>query len=261
MGSTGTSVGFATTRKQTPSDNNSSTPYSDILGNRGQSILERELGVYDDLQDNWVGSMLGRVVNPSRNHTNCSLCTTAGMLQLMGYDVEALPRDTLWRGASTVLDIDWTNYDNYLAPSADISSRPPVVLLGKDPDIMNREDRIRLYDNVDTVSRNPNTVGTTGRQLITNMRNFMQRQGVGAVAEISVSWRGQSSGHSMTVYQSENGTHIIDFQAGRVYTTDEELRNLFSRAVVGRTMIHRIDNVPFQQGVETELNRMVRRRN
>ena len=61
------------------------------------------------------------LVNPEYNALiknayarNCALCTTATALQLMGYDVEAMPRAEKWRGVNNVFNIDYTTPANYI---------------------------------------------------------------------------------------------------------------------------------------------------
>ena len=52
---------------------------------------------------------------------NCPLCTTAAALALRGYDVEAAPRDKVWRGFGDVFDFNWKNPDNFVSPASKVN--------------------------------------------------------------------------------------------------------------------------------------------
>ena len=205
------------------------------LGLRVKPLYQR----YSKIED-----ALG-IVNPYYNHpgtgtsytTNCALCTTAAALQFMGYDVEAMPRDTTWRGFSDVFDFQWTP-ENFKAPKNEMLNYAGVPW-GKS------------YYNTNRFTGG--RVNTVAAEIESQMKSW----GTNSFAAMSVCWRSGGS-HSIFVYQSNSGTRIMDFQTHRSWPVS----NWFAThrtAVLNSIGLYRLDNQKIKSEIK-DLDKIVRRR-
>ena len=183
----------------------------------------------------------GSTVNTSeknRNkpyHGNCALCSVAGVLQLMGYDVEAMPRDKTWRGFDSVFDFDWNNHDNYIAPSA-----RRLNYIGTD-----------WWES----RNNPNKAKQNLSQLSIQLDNKMQDWGEHSFAIMNVQWKGSRKSHAVVVYREKYHTTVMDFQNGQTQDIHQYIRTKgIKPSSVG---LYRMDNAKLKDNIK-DLDKIVK---
>lgn len=226
--------------------------YSGILGRKGKAKTASSA-------QEWQ-----KIVNPhygegSGYSNNCSLCTFATSLQMKGYDVEAMPFiEDDWRGSTTAYDFDFSNYDNYLAPSK-TTNGVSVLFAEKHPTKMTLADKLKAQENIGYASMNPHKIGFTAEQASFRIDEFMKNAGNGAYAEISVAWK-TGGGHSMFVTRENDETKIFCTQTGRQYVGKGQIQALLSKTIVSQTTVLRLDNANLKDGVQEDLSKMVRRK-
>lgn len=216
------SVGTAVSRKKTTAHPQ--------LGIAGQDLWSR----YNNNMTDAIKS-----INPNYDafggkanepyHKNCALCSAAAVLALKGYDVEAMPRDIVWRGPDSVVDFDWTNYDNFVAPGS---------------------YQRWAGGNYTEELINPNKFTGTYKTVARKLEDTMAKWGLHSYAEMKVKWKGGRGSHSIIVYQEKTGTTIIDFQNGRTYHGTEQIRNFMKRVTPSKTALYRMDNAPVNANIQ-----------
>ena len=168
---------------------------------------------------------------------NCALCSVAGVLQLMGYDVEAMPRDKTWRGFDNVFDFDWSNHDNFIAPSA---------------------KRIN-YTGTDYVESkvNPNKAKQTLDAVAQQVDSKMQDWGLHSYAIMNVQWKNSKKSHAVVVYREKYDTTVMDFQTGEI----QSIKNYIKTKGIKPSSIglYRMDNVKIKDNIQ-DLDKIVKRR-
>ena len=199
------------------------------LGAPGKDIFERF--------DNNISKDLLHYVNPHYNDQsipykerrqlygkNCALCSVAGVLQIMGYDVEAMPRDKTWRGFNDVFEFDFKNYDNYLAPG----------------------NRNYQWSGTDyyTASNSTNTFSSreTANSATTKIEKQMEKWGLHSTAIMNVKWKDSNTAHAVVVYQEKYRTTIFDFQTGETFSGHDQIVNFMKDTTASRTGLYRLDN-------------------
>ena len=201
----------------------------------------------------------GNLVNPNYNDANakedyrrnCALCTVATVLQAMGYDVEAMPRDVKWRGFDSVFEVDYTNTDNYMLsgshrwhhtgyPSVNSYGRFTRMIDGKQVTI----------DNPPRAPKGPNAVARA-------IEEKVKSWGDGAVGQLSVSWKNSTSSHAITVFNKNGNVVLYDAQSNRVIS---DIPKYMSRTIAIQTSMVRLDNAKVRSDIK-DLNKMVRKRN
>ena len=204
-----------------------------ILGERGKVLFERIPNVMDAL----------RVVNPNYSpwnyeySENCASCTTAAALQLMGYDVEAMPRDKKWRGFDSVFDYQWTP-ENFKATA----------------------DKYVNYSGVpwDENYTNTNRFSASSLDGIkSEITSQMKDWGVRSFAAMNVAWEGGGA-HVLIVYQEKHRTTFMDFQTQRMYTVDDWFKSHPS-AKLDSIGLYRLDNQSIKKNIK-DLHKIVKRR-
>ena len=173
-------------------------------------------------------------------HKNCALCSVAGVLQLMGYDVEAMPRDTDWRGFDNVFNFDWKNHDNYVAPANQVN-----------------------YSGTNWLDSraNPNKFNCrTSQSVINKLQDTMTRWGEHSFAIMNVKWNGKSKSgcHAVVVYKEKYATTIMDFQTGQTYS-GSSLQQFFKDVSPGSVGLYRMDNAKLRDNIK-DLDKIVKRR-
>ena len=207
---------------------------SRVLGKRVRPLFER----YN------TTTALG-IVNPNYNMPgtgsayteNCALCVSAAALQLMGYDVEAMPRDKKWRGFDSVFDYQWTP-DNFKSPA----------------------NKGINYTGVPWTENYINTNRFTGSDAASVAREIeaqMKSWGPNSFASMNVAWNGGGA-HTIIVYQSANGTAIMDFQIHKTYTVDQWFK-AHPSAKADSVGLYRLDNQTIKFDTRT-IHKIVKRR-
>lgn len=176
--------------------------------------------------------------------TNCALCSTAFALNARGYDVEAQPRDTTWRGFGDVFQIDYGNTDNYILNSsaAGLSGVPGIRGIKAQ------------YPNLDisTIQKMPRGSTAVARKIVSQMKSW----GDGSIAVMNVKWKGGNSAHAVNVVNDKGVIRIVDSQNGR---TTANLQSYLSQTVANHTQLVRVDNATVRTNIKN-LDKMVKRR-
>jgi len=223
-----------------------------LLGKKLEEIFERYPNVIEAL----------RIVNPNFDEywlryppterdegseywkwgKNCALVVTAAALQLMGYDVEAMPRDTVWRGFDNVFEFDWKDYDNYMSPG--------------DVDRFNYSgtDYFGSYSNPNKTSDWKMSTETND-SVASVVDNKMQQWGTHSFAAMNVSWK-QGGAHVVIVYREKYRTSVFDFQTHRSYDIEDYFKKDIEKDSVG---LYRLDNRKIKDKIK-DGNKIFRRR-
>lgn len=223
--------------------------YHPIFGNPSKhSIKDKLLDIaimqtgityndFSEIGEQALGEAVRALVNPhygmSRNKmdkkytTNCAICSATMALQMLGYDVEAGPRDfDYWRGFSSVFDVDYSDPDNYIVRD----------------DYRKYSGSITLTDarNLNTTNKDVNVAKQYEGQLAQQVSKVVKNWGDGGFGEISVQWK-TGGAHSLFIMNNKGIPTIIDSQVGKVYTRSE-INTLFSRTTPNYTTVTRLDN-------------------
>lgn len=208
------------------------TPAHSQLGKPGQGLWER----YNNSITDAIKSINPNYNTDEKYRKNCALCSAAALLAMRGYDVEAMPRDTEWRGSANVFDVNWKDYDNYIAPN------PSVNYAG--------EDYMSAYYN-------PNKFKGTYKTAANTIDTQMQKWGTHSAAELTVQWKSGKS-HSLIVFREAHTTTVMDFQNGKTYVGKQQIADLLmKRTKPSYTMLVRYDNLPVKSNIK-DLNKMVK---
>lgn len=171
--------------------------------------------------------------------SNCALCVTAAALQMMGYDVEAMPRSATWRGFDSVFDYKWVP-ENFVSPL----------------------DRRLNYMGVPYDKNDANTNRFTSSNLpdvISTIENQMNTWGNKSFAAMNVAWKGRGA-HVVIVRQDSFGvTHVTDFQTHQDYTLSSWFK-AYPNAKLDSIGLYRLDNQKIKSSI-TDVDKIVRRRN
>ena len=178
---------------------------------------------------------------------NCALCTAATCLQLMGYDVEAMPRDSTWRGPDSIFDVDYSNTDNYMLGSSKFK-----VLGIKTPRDLKMS--IRYDDNLQP-DMTPKGASKVAEAIETKVAGW----GNNAFGEMMVKSATSNSWHSLVVLNYNGSTLVYDSQSNEVVSNSRaELTNYLKRKTASATQLVRYDNAQVKN--TPTLNKMVKRR-
>ena len=228
--------------------------YENVLGKKKDvdplvQLTECNAGTY--INPNWKDYRTLTPAEQKQNklyHTNCALCTTAIVLQSHGYDVEAMPRDKKWRGCETIFDYDYDNPDNFLIGSA---------RNGWDNFSITKRCISKAQQNDKEYQRMP--IGA--RQASNAIVEKMKKWGSGAIAELSVDWKGAGA-HSVSVINQGGTIFIFDGQVNRLIIGSTGIEAYLKRTIASHTQLVRMDNVPLKDspGIAAELSQMVRPR-
>lgn len=234
-------------------------PYKDILGpKRNISSIEaltkcnNENTInphYNDKIDAPLGSKLRRI-EYKKYHHNCALCSTAGILQAQGYDVEAVQRDKEWRGPSTVFDVDYSNTDNYISNTSSYGSTGSVKAY--ESNYGNGNYILYKGQKITGVQVMPKGAKAVAKAVEDKVKGW----GDGAVGEMSVWWKNTGSRHSVLVVNQNGNVFIFDGQSNKI---KPDLEKFFSGTYAQRTYLVRYDNAPLKKDVQDDLKKMVKK--
>lgn len=230
-------------------------PYKDILGPQEKNAdpIER----LTKCKQEYIINNKYRDKNEEyyKYHKNCALCTTAGVLQARGYDVEAMPRDkSHWRGPGHVLEVDYSNTDNYIigdsthwstgSPRYDKYSKK--VTFKKD-----HNDTLKTF----TPDKEPQFMPKGAKAAAEAITEKVKGWGNGAVGELSVCWKDTNKWHSIMISNDHGSVFIFDAQDNTVTTEIEHfLKDTFAK----RTTLVRLDNASLRQDCQNDLKKMVK---
>ena len=191
-----------------------------------------------------------------RYHNNCALCTFAVAMQARGYDVEAMPRDTGkngWRGCETVFDYDLSNPDNFI-----VASNKGARFETSDR-IRRRTRHYSWTDQEWQDSENYTRMPKGADKAAVVIAEKVKSWGSGAVAEMSVQWKGKSRTHSVALVNYNGTVAIWDAQSNKSYVGVDAIKTFLKGTTVNNTEVVRIDNAPFKNapGIEQILGKMV----
>ena len=217
-----------------------------ILGKKGKGLFKRYPDISEAIQiinpnykDEWKTSSVPKSDKELYNMygRNCALVTTAAALQLKGYDVEAMPRDTTWRGFDSVFNYKWTS-ENFKSPA----------------------DTSRNYSGVPWKENfyNTNRFSASDVKGITSeISSQMSDWGTHSFAAMNVGWKGGGA-HVIIVYQEKSQTTMIDFQTHSSYTVDEWFK-AHPSAKLDSIGLYRLDNQKINKKI-SDLDKIVKRR-
>ena len=176
--------------------------------------------------------------------TNCALCATAVVLQALGYNVEAMPRDkNKWRGFDSVFEVDYTNTDNYFLSGSRYSiTGVPVAINGKLSTIKPGETKSTIIDNPPRAARGADAVA---KQIEEKAKGW----GNGAVGVLNVSWKDRNSVHAINIINRNGRILGYDAQSNKVIM---DLSKYMKRTVANRTSLVRLDNAQIKSNIKQE---------
>lgn len=250
-----------------PPEDKYNTKLTEILGEK------EDVNAADQLY--FCMRMKNNIINPEFDNdrlykVNCALCTTALALQARGYNVEAMPRDSVWRGFSNVFDIDYSDFNNYMLSN----SAAPLAGAPRIFETTNKSEKYFLgYSyggNRKVVKSNdipvtPRGARAVSKAIIEKVRSW----GSGSVGAIDVLWSDRGSAHSVAVINLGGNVIIFDAQSGRI-RREEEFEDFFRRTSASSTCLVRLDNAVLKLDTATsesakdkvieDLSKMVKRR-
>lgn len=230
--------------------------FSGALGTRAAvNIKDKITQVLDGQASKYNRNMIKSLVNPEYSpwdeaySRNCALCTVATVLQLKGYDVEAMPRDKDWRGSVNVFDVDYSNKDNYILSGGDTRRGEPT------PMAMGGKNK-QIYYNGRTIKDVPTTPASVPKaaKMITDK---IKSWGNGAFGEMRVSWK-TGGAHSVVLMNVGGKPIIYDSQNHKTYN---DFNKYLNQTEVLHTSIRRLDNASVKSHIaSSELGKMVKRK-
>ena len=215
---------------------NISDPFQGHLGERVDvdSVLSR----LSDINAN-------NLINPSKDRVNCALCVSATILNaVFGYDVEAMPRDKTWRGPDSLIDVDYSNPDNFMI------SGSRYRLAG----FPSRDEIVNEYKvNPDDMPITPKGANAVSKTIIDKVK----RWGEDSLGMLAVRWKG-SGAHIITVFNQDGNVYGYDPQINRVIY---DLKSYLATTVATRTDLARVDNATIKDNIDKNtLDKMVKKR-
>ena len=287
-------------KKQTTPEKPLADPLDGTLGNR-----EKVDDVVNKINDLYSAN----VINPHYNdrnqpkghnyHNNCALCTTATVLQTMGYDVEAglQPKNSHY-DLCELVNIDVSNPDNYLLASntsghfaeqynlttaiekevtrkykethgeitrpADYWSSTPEALEARRK---YREQQEAIKTAVDEEIKR-RSVPRGAPAVAKAVCDKITKWGRGGVGEICVSWAKTTSSHSMVAYYDGQQPVIYCSQSNKRYVGQQAITLLLQGTKANSTLLVRYDNTSFKtnengkvlDSVKDKISKMVKKR-
>ena len=209
-----------------------------FLGKLGRRHSEDPISRLEIAAENWV-------INPEYYsatkgyNDNCALVSTAAALYAMGYDVEAMPRDTIWRGFDTVFEVDYSNPDNYIAGSGTRNSTgiPRAS---------------RLWSKYNNVSEMPMGAKAAAEAIESKVKSW----GSGSFGVMNVVWKNSNSAHVVNIFNKNGKVVVYDFQSNREI---KDLQAYLKRTVAKSTAIARLDNATVKTHNLSSLDKMVKK--
>lgn len=194
------------------------------LGAPGKSLWER----FDNNMTKAIKSINPHYGEGSEYSYNCALCSVAGILSMMGYNVEAAPRDSVWRGFNSVFDFDWKNHENFVSPSTSIN-----------------------YSGTNYIENfyNPNKFTGKSAGVAKTIDETMQKWGTHSMAIMNVKWK-DGGAHAVVVYREKYTTTIIDFQNGETHSGVQAIKEYMSDTQPTKTGLYRMDNAKIKSSIK-----------
>lgn len=215
-------------------------PFNGALGARStEDAITRLIDVneYNLVNPNYAINKLYR--------TNCALCATAVVLQALGYNVEAMPKDeNRWRGFDSVFEVDYTNTDNYFLSGSryGITGVPKVATNGKLSTIKPGETKSTIIDNPPRAARGADAVA---KQIEEKAKGW----GNGAVGVLNVSWKDRNSAHAINIINRNGRIFGYDAQSNKVIM---DLPKYMKRTTANHTTLVRLDNAQIKSNITQE---------
>lgn len=247
------------------SRNSAPDEFSGALGNRTfvsdqyKAIAELIKGQPSQYNKNLIKSIVNPEYDMFRSNKyskNCALCTLASALRLKGYDVEAMPRDKDWRGPANVFDVDYSNKNNYILGSDQdrkYTGEPSKMVMRDSQG--NKLKGLQLYHKnqyIKDIPVMPKSASAAAKAINDKVKTW----GNGAFGEMSVTWKGGKSAHSVLIFNENGKATIYDSQTHKVH---RDVEKYLSGTMPRRTSIQRLDNAPVKSGIK-DLDKMVKRR-
>lgn len=206
---------------------------ANYFGKKMKPLLERGLKFKEALSR--VNPNYG---NGDEYSTNCALCVSAAALQMMGYDVEAMPRSKTWRGFDSVFDYKWIP-ENFVSPN----------------------DRFVNYSGVPFDKNDNNTnrfTSSTVEGVMNQIELQMNTWGNKSFAAMNVSWMRRGA-HVVIVRKDAFGvTHVTDFQTHQDYTLQGWFK-AHPTAKPDSIGLYRLDNQRIRSSIK-DVDKIIKRR-
>lgn len=215
-------------------------PFNGALGARStEDAITRLIDVneYNLVNPNYAINKLYR--------TNCALCATAVVLQALGYNVEAMPKDeNRWRGFDSIFEVDYTNTDNYFLSGSryGITGVPRVDIHGKLNTIKPGETKSTIIDNPPRAARGADAVA---RQIEEKAKGW----GNGAVGVLNIRWKDRNSAHAINIINRNGRIFGYDAQSNKVIM---DLPKYMKRTTANHTTLVRLDNAQIKNNITQE---------
>jgi len=236
----------ATGKTSVVSNNNQKVEKPDNPHHLSQEMYEFLGGYHKDQawsedMDSETFKNMVKSINPNYStkkleyRVNCALCSTAFALKMMGYDVEAMPKDpNKWRGFNGVFNYNWNDSNNFIAPELTSNG-------------WNIKSPWNGTDIAAQVVTNKH-IGKNTKQATNNIIKFMEDAGTGSIAVMNVKWKEHSGAHAVNVINGgKHGIMIVDSQVGKIYKGATAIQNYLKRTEVQKTGLYRVDNQKIYQ--------------
>lgn len=244
-------------------------PYKGVLGVRAK--VSDPLAKIKELSEN-------QVINPHfdddtndgrrgipNHHNNCALCTAATIMQLKGYDVEAGIQDGhAHRDIADILKIDLDREE----------TRDSLLLPSSKSDYDWTRDSLRNKLDAEIQADNPSMEKWQRKELVdTKLKKYLTPKGPeraakavedtvkswpsGAYGELTVTWKGGNSAHSLFIYNDNGEVVIFDSQDNRRYSGRGTIQKVFAKGVnANATQVIRYDNAEIKPGSDGVAQKM-----
>ena len=222
------------------------------ISDRMHKLIDEAQVKLDEEKDSYYNYTICTITNPNHYRlpgytTNCAICTTAGELQNRGIDVAAGPwNESKKYSTSYVFETDLSDYDSYVAGSGNGISMTLVSGVGLK----------QQYENMNYYVRNPNRFSSGSKTNTNILMDAMQKWGNNSSAELTFTWKGSTSGHSVWVTNRNGKISIVDYQNGEVLTGAKQIRNYLSKTKPSSNTLVRLDHLKRRTDNIPEQNKM-----
>ena len=205
-------------------------PFNGALGARStEDAITRltDVNEYNLVNPNYAINKLYR--------TNCALCATAVVLQALGYNVEAMPRDeNKWRGFDSIFEVDYRNTDNYML------SGSRYGMSG----VMSKRD-VQDYFDVENPPVAPRRADKVAQAITDKAKGW----GNGAVGVLNVKWKDVDSRHAINIINQNGHIFGYDAQSNKIIN---DLPKYMKRTTANHTTLVRLDNAQIKNNITQE---------
>ena len=225
--------------------------------------VDAQIRILECVQENKINPNYGGGPEYSRN---CALCTAAIVLQAKGYDVEAQPRSTTFRGVENLFKPDYSNPDNYMLSNAATKlTGIPVPHATWDREANKATYYLNYKKPGDTIMirvDNPPITPKGANAVAKAVIDKVHKWGPGSVGELSVLWKSRGSAHSVSILNLRGRATIYDGQTNSMYDEDQFVL-YFKQTTANTTTLIRLDNADWMidsPQFMNDLKKMVKRR-